>query len=66
MLDWTGAPAYRAASRSVWRDPTGAVLRGWRQTGGGLDHVVVKGAGHMAPADQPEACYDMFTTFISS
>lgn len=65
-LEWAGATAYRASPRRVWRDPSGATLRGWNQTGGGMSHIVVAGAGHMAPADQPEACYQMMRGFIAS
>lgn len=64
QLLWPGVGLYRAANRSVWM--VDGKVAGFWQEGGGLVHVVVTGAGHMAPADQPAACYDMVQTFLES
>ena len=66
LLEWGGGAAYRAANRTVWSSGNPSAVRGWVQSGGGMTHVVVAGAGHMAPADQPEACFEMMSSFVRS
>lgn len=41
-----------------------AVVAFWKQ-GGGLTHVVLTGAGHMAPRDAPEATQWMFERWLA-
>jgi carboxypeptidase C (cathepsin A) len=38
---------------------------GWVRQGGNVTQLVVANAGHMAPGDAPEACYDMLQRFIT-
>lgn len=63
---WPGATEFASAQRSVWRitaDDTN--VAGYVQAGGNLTFAVIKGAGHIAPYDQPERTLDMITRFIS-
>ncbi|GAB5356359.1 hypothetical protein AAMO2058_000283800 [Amorphochlora amoebiformis] len=63
-LDWPGAAEYLNAKREIWRG-TGQIF-GWAKevTGTNLTEVVVAGAGHMVPMDEPEAAKDMISRFI--
>jgi vitellogenic carboxypeptidase-like protein len=65
-LDWSGAAAYNKARKSVWRaDKAPKDVAGyWRQVGD-FSQVVVRGAGHMVPGDQPVRALDMLTKFIA-
>ena len=47
-----GGPGLREAERQVWRDGEGE-LAGYVQRFGNLSNVVVFGAGHLVPVDQP-------------
>ncbi len=71
-LEWPGAAAFRASSRRVWARAHAALhdgrpfeLYGWARSAGNLTQLVVANAGHMAPADSPDACLDMLTRFLS-
>ncbi|XP_077978148.1 putative serine carboxypeptidase CPVL [Glandiceps talaboti] len=68
-LQWKGTDEYRKAQRQIWKvnqndtDVAGYV----RAVGPGLGNflqVLVRGAGHIAPYDQPERAYDMLSRFI--
>jgi len=37
---------------------------GWQIEYEGLTYVIINGAGHMVPADKPNAAYQMFKNFI--
>lgn len=70
-LDWSGQAAWRNASRAVWQTPLGAdgarvrnsgyvrQLRGYDVT-----QIIVAGAGHMAPMNQPLAVRDMIGRLV--
>ena len=45
--------------------PASAITAGWVRAGGNLTQLVVANAGRMAPADAPEACYDMLQRFLT-
>ncbi|BBN01246.1 vitellogenic carboxypeptidase-like protein [Marchantia polymorpha subsp. ruderalis] len=51
-LEWPGAPSFWRGERSVWK--VNGELAGYWRRGQNLTHVVVAGAGHQVPADQPE------------
>ncbi|KAK8627590.1 hypothetical protein V6N13_135199 [Hibiscus sabdariffa] len=50
-MKWEGIAKFLMADRVVWR--VKGELAGYIQKWGGLTHVVVSGAGHILPADQP-------------
>lgn len=62
----TGSAAFERAERSVWRltasDPE---VAGYVQQGGNLTYAVIRGAGHIAPYDQPERTNDMISRWIA-
>ncbi|KAH8919793.1 alpha/beta-hydrolase [Atractiella rhizophila] len=58
--NWSGAAAFNAAPRKVWKNDEGE-LRGYIQQHGPLTRAVLFGCGHMAPADDgcPETAKEM-------
>eukprot|EP01063_Lacrimia_lanifica_P010247 TRINITY_DN16978_c0_g1_i1.p1 TRINITY_DN16978_c0_g1~~TRINITY_DN16978_c0_g1_i1.p1 ORF type:complete len:415 (+),score=91.13 TRINITY_DN16978_c0_g1_i1:69-1313(+) len=62
-MAWTGQPAYRADTRSAWHGADG-VLAGYVQAARGLTRVVVGGAGHYVPHDQPAHSAEMVRRFL--
>lgn len=63
-LQWRGAGAFDAAPKTIWMDAAGQNVYGWVRSAGPLTHALVRAAGHMCPADAPDASYDMITRFI--
>lgn len=64
-VQWAGSGAFAAAPKAVWRmDPTDSEVAGFVNSGGGLIYAVVRGAGHMVPADQPERAFNMIQRFV--
>lgn len=70
-LEWSGAKAYAEAKKIVWRRESkgpGSQLpdvAGYVRQVGDFAQVVVRGAGHMVPGDQPERAKDMLDRFIA-
>ncbi|KAK4804017.1 hypothetical protein SAY86_003834 [Trapa natans] len=50
-IDWDGIESFLTSGRKVWR--VKGELAGFVQKWGSLSHVVVLGAGHLVPTDQP-------------
>jgi len=68
QLPWSGLKAYNAAKKKVWTVPVeggGTDLGGYARTVGDFTQVVVRGAGHMVPGDQPARAIDMLDRFIN-
>lgn len=66
-LQWSGASAFAAAQRNVWRlSPSDSAPAGYATSAAGLTYVTVRGAGHLLPQDQPERGFDMITRFIDN
>ncbi|PON78774.1 Serine carboxypeptidase-like [Parasponia andersonii] len=51
-MDWDGIGKFLSAGRTVWKDQNDE-LAGYVQSWGNLTNVVVYGAGHLVPTDQP-------------
>merc|ERR1712190_418872 len=71
-MPWGKQAEYRKAPKTVWRradkGPGGSKLAdvaGYARQVGQFWQVVVRGAGHMVPGDQPERALDMLDRFIS-
>jgi len=64
-LQWSGHDTYIATPRKIWRGADGRIY-GWVTDASkvNLTEVVVAGAGHLVPMDQPESSKDMITKFI--
>ncbi|KAK7574414.1 hypothetical protein V9T40_011605 [Parthenolecanium corni] len=63
-LKWSGAFEYRSATRNVFY--SGNRVSGYYKTAGNLKDVLVRGAGHMVPKDQPKATLDLFNIFVNN
>ncbi|KAH9524323.1 hypothetical protein Btru_054149 [Bulinus truncatus] len=61
---WSSRADYLESSREVWSD--GHTLKGFYTRTGRFCRVVIHGAGHQAPYDQPEVSLDMMNQFINS
>mmetsp|Transcript_98778 Transcript_98778/g.156215 ORF Transcript_98778/g.156215 Transcript_98778/m.156215 type:complete len:481 (-) Transcript_98778:120-1562(-) len=70
-IDWSGKRAYNAAKKMVWRLSSkgpGSKLpdvAGYAREVGSFTQVVVRGAGHMVPGDQPERALDLIERFVA-
>merc|ERR1712167_223703 len=70
-LDWSGKIAYNQARKAVWRRSANGPgshlpdVAGYAREVGRFAQVVVRGAGHMVPGDQPERAYDLIQRFVS-
>jgi len=51
---WSGSAKYRAAPRGVWHVTNSTDVGGFARCVDNLVQVVVRGAGHFVPADQPQ------------
>ncbi|KAG0219081.1 hypothetical protein BGX33_004888 [Mortierella sp. NVP41] len=63
-LEWDGAHNFTTADRQIWyRDGT---LAGYVTQVPGLSEVVVLGAGHLAPMDQPKNMYAIIRSLVEN
>lgn len=63
-MRWHGAEAYKTAKRTQWRRAPDDELAGYWRSAENLHQVLVLGAGHMAPMNQPANCLDMVRRVI--
>ena len=64
-LQWPGAKAWQQAGKVVWRiNETDGQPAGYAKKSDKFVYVVVRGAGHLLPQDEPERAFDMITRFI--
>jgi len=65
-VDWKYKAEYLSAPREVWRvRPDDVEVAGYVRRVKDFYQVVVRGAGHILPWDQPERAWDMIDRFIS-
>jgi vitellogenic carboxypeptidase-like protein len=64
QLPWRGLSAYQAAGRTAWFGADGTVS-GYARRALNLTQIIVRGAGHILPFDQPVRALDMVNRFIS-
>jgi len=62
-IGWPGQQAYNTAANHTWSVDGKAA--GYYKNGGNLTHLIVYGAGHMAPFSQPKSTQNMLYSFIS-
>lgn len=60
-LKFSGSDEYKTAPRYRWY--VGTDLAGYVKQAGNLTEVLVRDAGHMVPADQPQWAVDLITRF---
>lgn len=54
-LTWQGISSWKNKKKHVWK--RFGEVKGWAKVSGNLWFVMVNGAGHMVPTDQPESAY---------
>jgi cathepsin A (carboxypeptidase C) len=62
-LEWSGSQAFHKQPRLPWTD-NGELLGHFRSTGN-LTQVLVNGAGHLVPMDQPKSALKMLDIFLN-
>ncbi|OWF49860.1 probable serine carboxypeptidase CPVL [Mizuhopecten yessoensis] len=64
---WSGQNNYTTVDRMVWKlNPSDVEVAGYVRTVGKFNQVIVRGAGHILPYDQPERGFDMIQRFIEN
>jgi len=62
-LEWSGQLAYQSAARKPWK--VNGTMAGLARSAGNLTQLLVLGAGHMVPRDQPANSLAMLNRFLS-
>jgi len=62
-LEWAGQTGFRDSVSQDWVSKDGD-YSGWSRTFGDLSFVLVEGAGHMVPHDQPAAALDLINRWL--
>jgi len=62
-LQWENINMWKRAPKQVWT--IGQEVVGWSKVAGNLWFVLVNGAGHMVPADQPRSAFVMLGHFLN-
>ena len=62
LAKWSRQADFVKAPKSTWH--LGADLAGYARVVGNFSYVVVRGAGHMVPGDQPVRALDLITRFV--
>lgn len=62
-IEWPGSDAFHAAPRTPW--VVDGQLLGRTRAAGNVTQVLVNGAGHLVPMDQPESALLMLQTFLA-
>lgn len=64
-LDWQYINGYKTAHKAIWRvNATDADVAGYARQYKSLTQVIVRGAGHILPYNQPARAYDMIQRFV--
>ncbi|CAL8110554.1 unnamed protein product [Orchesella dallaii] len=60
-MNWHGSSNWFDAERKVWK--VGGNVAGYAKVLDNLSYVLVRGAGHMVPSDQPKWAFDLINRF---
>lgn len=63
-LPWSGATKWKKTAKQIWT--YNGETRGWVKNQGNLWFVLLNGAGHYAPTDQPESSFSMMGHFFTN
>ncbi|WP_058499300.1 S10 family peptidase [Legionella gratiana] len=63
-LDWPNKNEFANATTCVWKNNN--QINGYAKTAHGLTQVKIRGAGHLAPIDQPERVLNILQNFIKN
>lgn len=61
-LNWEGISQWKRTPKEIWT--INGEVRGWAKISGNLWFVLVNGAGHMVPTDQPNSAFNMIGHFL--
>lgn len=62
-LQWENINQWKRAPKQIWT--IGGEVKGWAKVAGNLWFVLVNGAGHMVPTDQPMSSFVMMGHFLN-
>lgn len=67
VMQWNKKNNYLAAERKIWKvSPDDNQVAGYIKEANNFHYAVIRDAGHLAPADQPRASFDLVSKFIDS
>ena len=61
-LNWPGSRQWKMSQKKIWK--IDGNVSGWAKVSGNLWFVLVNGAGHMVPSDQPHSALAMMGHFV--
>jgi vitellogenic carboxypeptidase-like protein len=67
LQSWSQQSEFISSKKRVWTIGSGADqdIAGYSKAVGNVTYVVVRGAGHMVPGDQPHRAIDMISRFVN-
>ncbi|KAL3831849.1 hypothetical protein ACJMK2_023548 [Sinanodonta woodiana] len=66
-IPWSGQDIYRTVDRKIWKmNPNDTEVAGYVRQVKNFYQVIVRGAGHTVPYDQPARAWDMIQRFIEN
>jgi vitellogenic carboxypeptidase-like protein len=66
VLQWSGQKDYLSVKKEVWKIEGSSEVAGYIRHVSNFWQVVVRGAGHILPHDQPARAYDLITMFVEA
>ena len=63
-LGWENIASWKRAKKQKWT--IAGATRGWAKTSGNLWFVLLNGAGHLVPTDQPDSAFNMMGHYIKN
>lgn len=65
-IPWNGISNFLMAPKTIWKvSPSDVEVAGYVKNYKSLTQIVVRGAGHILPFDQPARAFDMITRFVN-
>ena len=65
VLQWSGLEEYKEADRTIWMDETQTdPVSGYVREAKTMTQIIIRGAGHIAPHDQPVRALDMINHMV--
>lgn len=66
VLEWSGQKEYLAAQKKIWKIAGSNEVAGYIRQVNDFWQVIVRGAGHILPHDQPARGLDLITRFVEA
>ena len=65
FVNWPGKDLFTDAKKTIWKvAEADKEVAGYVKDGGGLAYAIIRGAGHIAPYDQPRTSLDLIARMI--